>query len=693
MAYRPANPNGQATMANSEPVVIASDQSAVPVSGTFWQATQPVSLVSTTITGTVAVTQSGAWTVGVSGTVAVTLASGAAAIAKAEDDASANLDVGVPAMAVRKAAPANTSGSDGDYEMLQMSAGRLWTSATIDAALPTGANVIGAVTQSGTWNIGTVNSLTQLNGAAISMNTGVRDAGTQRVTIATNDVVPVSQSGAWSLSANQSVNVAQLAGTTTDTNSGNKSAGTLRVVLATDQPQLTNKLLVTPDANSAVNVAQMNGAAVTMNSGVVGAGVQRVVLATDVALPAGTNVIGALSANQTVDIKQLGSININLGAGATGTGTQRVTIATDTDVDTYQTVTQASGTITALDAVVGAPAGAGALVSGASTAGSLVAVEAVGGEDTFQVHIGGGSFSATIYFEGSHNSTTGTDGGWISIKAQQLGQSTTTIANGSTVTNAVWRGSMSGFKWIRARMVGATHTSSPTVILRLSRGAGNVVLTESIPAGTNIIGALSANQSVNVAQMNGVTPLMGAGNTGTGSQRVTLATDNAAIATWGHGATGAAVPANASYNGARAATANPTNATGGNTVGVMADKAGRLVVTNGHVRDLVSHQRTALAASSETTIVTAGGAGVFNDLVQLIVTTAGAAAATLTLRDGTAGTTIMIFNYPNAALAPGSPMVIDFDPPLPQAAANANWTIQNSVTTATNILARFVKNT
>jgi len=49
------------------------------------------------------------------------------------------------------------------------------------------------------------------------------------------------------LPANQSVNVAQVAGTTTDTNSGTKSAGTQRVVIATDQPQLTNKLLVTPD--------------------------------------------------------------------------------------------------------------------------------------------------------------------------------------------------------------------------------------------------------------------------------------------------------------------------------------------------------------------------------------------------------------------------------------------------------------
>jgi hypothetical protein len=38
--------------------------------------------------------------------------------------------------------------------------------------------------------------------------------------------------------------------------------------------------------------------------------------------------------------------------------------------------------------------------------------------------------------------------------------------------------------------------------------------------------SLAANQSVNVAQVNGVTPLMGNGVTGTGSQRVTIASDN-----------------------------------------------------------------------------------------------------------------------------------------------------------------------
>lgn len=76
-------------------------------------------------------------------------------------------------------------------------------------------------------------------------------------------------------------NVDKVGGTAIDTNSGTKSAGTIRVVLATDQPALTNKLLVTPDANSAVNVAQVNGVTTTTGNGVAGTGVQRVAVASD----------------------------------------------------------------------------------------------------------------------------------------------------------------------------------------------------------------------------------------------------------------------------------------------------------------------------------------------------------------------------------------------------------------------------
>lgn len=52
-----------------------------------------------------------------------------------------------------------------------------------------------SATQSGTWNVTTVSSVTnlsQMGGTAIAMGTGVRSAGTQRVTIATDDVVPVT---------------------------------------------------------------------------------------------------------------------------------------------------------------------------------------------------------------------------------------------------------------------------------------------------------------------------------------------------------------------------------------------------------------------------------------------------------------------------------------------------------------------
>lgn len=56
---------GQKAMAASMAVALASDQSSIPVTGTFFQATQPVS-------GTVAATQSGTWNItNISGTISL----------------------------------------------------------------------------------------------------------------------------------------------------------------------------------------------------------------------------------------------------------------------------------------------------------------------------------------------------------------------------------------------------------------------------------------------------------------------------------------------------------------------------------------------------------------------------------------------------------------------------------------------
>lgn len=109
-------------------------QATQPVSGTFYQATQPVSLASVpshavTNAGTFAV--QAAVTAAASSIAAGAIAAGATSFVALEDTASADADAGVKTLAVRKVTPANTSGTDGDYEFLQMYLGRLWTNTLI----------------------------------------------------------------------------------------------------------------------------------------------------------------------------------------------------------------------------------------------------------------------------------------------------------------------------------------------------------------------------------------------------------------------------------------------------------------------------------------------------------------------------------------------------------------------------------
>lgn len=206
--------------------------------------------------------------------------------------------------------------------------------------------------------VSTVTSVTQFNGQAISMGTGVRDAGTQRVTIATNDAVPVTDNAGSltvdapvatpvfvrlsdgaaaiatlpvSLAANQSTNVAQLAGTATSVNSGTKDAGTLRVVISTDQPALTNKLLVTPDsvalpANQSTNVNQFGGNAVATGTGTGGVGIPRVTVSNDSTVNGPTLTKGTQGSTgfSTQHLKDAGRNQTNyfMAAGIAGTNAE-----------------------------------------------------------------------------------------------------------------------------------------------------------------------------------------------------------------------------------------------------------------------------------------------------------------------------------------------------------------------------------
>lgn len=220
--------------------------------------------------------------------------------------------------------------------------------------------------------------------------------------------------------------------------------------------------------------------------------------------------------------------------------------------------------------------------------------------------------------------------------------------------------------------------------------AAAVKAASTAPAATDpaLVVAISPNtaaQPANLTQVNGAAVVAAAA----GIQKVGISGNAGASL---DAVAGAAAPANAVYVGGRVATSNPANESNGDIAPVMTDKAGRVVITQVHIRELVNSTQTAIAATGETTIVAAGGANVFRDLLGLVITTAGAAAQTITIRAGTAGTTKFVLNYPNAAVAPGQPLILTFNPPLPALAANATWTAQQSAATACNYTAIWCDN-
>ena len=198
-------PSGAATAAKQPALGTAGTSSADVITVQGRASMTPLLVDPSGVTSPVSLASVPSHAVTNAGTFATqaTIAAGAAAIAKAEDVASADADVGVPAFAVRKATPANTSGTDGDYEALQISAGRVWASATIDAALPTGSNTIGALTANQSVNVAQVNGVTTL------MGNGVTGTGSQRVTIASDNTaftVNAAQSGTWTVQPGNTAN-------------------------------------------------------------------------------------------------------------------------------------------------------------------------------------------------------------------------------------------------------------------------------------------------------------------------------------------------------------------------------------------------------------------------------------------------------------------------------------------------------
>lgn len=167
---------------------------------------------------------------------------------------------------------ANQTTANGLLTTIDADTGSISTTITSLNGKVTACNTGAVVLSSGTvTTVSTVTNLSQLGGAAIAMGTGVRSAGTQRVTIATDDVVPVTGTF-WQ--ATQPVSLASVPSHAVT------NAGTFAVQV--DGAALTSlQLLDDAVSGTGFNISQMNGVAVTMGNGASGTGVQRVTIAND----------------------------------------------------------------------------------------------------------------------------------------------------------------------------------------------------------------------------------------------------------------------------------------------------------------------------------------------------------------------------------------------------------------------------
>ncbi|PWU06090.1 MAG: hypothetical protein C5B43_02305 [Verrucomicrobia bacterium] len=255
----------------------------------------------------------------------------------------------------------------------------------------------------------------------------------------------------------------------------------------------------------------------------------------------------------------------------------------------------------------------------------------------------------------------------VVIASNQSAISVTPAANSSVNVNQ-WAGSALGTP--------TNFGTTPTAVI-----AGSV--NASIFAGTTALTQTGNALDVNL-KTSSITLNVSAAQSGNWTSRIV---GNAGAIL--DAATAASVPANALYDGKRGTTALPTAVTDGQMVGAMADKFGRQVVIPTTIRDLVSSQTTTINNStSETTIVTAGAAGVFNDLLSLVVINTSASALRVDFRDSTAGTIIFALYLPA-----GDTRGISWQVPLPQTTAANNWTAQcASSVSDVRILAQFAKN-
>ena len=273
-------------------------------------------------------------------------------------------------------------------------------------------------------------------------------------------------------------------------------------------------------------------------------------------------------------------------------------------------------------------------VAGVGTAGTpgtaVLTVQGISGGTVLPVSMTSTTITGTVAVTQSTSPWVVSNGGTFAVQAAQSGTWTVGISAAQTiaVTNA-----------------GTFATQSAIT------AASGSIASGALSSGSIAAGAISSGAAVSGAFASGAI--------------VDLTNVTSALA--------ATAPTKALSVSGLAATAYPTAVTNGQAVQLMTDKAGRAAVVLNAPRDLIGKATGNIASATPASMISAGGANVFNDIITLILTNSTATATVVTITDnGTGGNS---YSFALAANGGGS---FQFPTPLPQGTSNAAWEISCS---------------
>ena len=222
---------------------------------------------------------------------------------------------------------------------------------------------------------------------------------------------------------------------------------------------------------------------------------------------------------------------------------------------------KATGTFTATDIVVGNPSPGGSPLSGASTAGSVIAVAIPSGFASWTLLVKGYA-NGLIVTEVSVNSTNGTDGDWVGARCRLMAGSSLSADNVDyqLFQDGSYQGNAAGATWVRARSCSGM-TTFPAVVFVLSGAAASYPNT-TLGTSTASIGYVQQSGTAQWAIK--TTDITASGNLTAAAQTVPItlsgqSTVNVEISgTW----TGSLM-----FEGFVAASWNPVNGTSSSTSG------------------------------------------------------------------------------------------------------------------------------